>query len=207
MQDDKSCMAFKAEDDYAPSYVTGPNGFRFQCYNAVKMAEELNKLFSARSAERDYIPERATDAMIEAAIAAGPVQDNAISRITIQRMWQAMRSSARSATEASQEPHVYGRECPAGMVQVEFVGVDPKLKQGEYGYRPSHSAFLEVWVDGKRFRIDVGDVQRGDGSTVRGVHIVTSGEIKVDKHSMNALDVWYEKDRATNSPTDRKAHD
>jgi len=41
---------FKAESDYAPSYVTGPNGFRFQCYNAVEMARQLNELF-APSAE------------------------------------------------------------------------------------------------------------------------------------------------------------
>lgn len=45
-----SAAQFAAEDDYAPSYVNGPNGFRFQCYNAKKMAEELNALF-ARSSE------------------------------------------------------------------------------------------------------------------------------------------------------------
>lgn len=37
---------FKAENDYAPAYVTGPNGFRFQCYNAVEMARQLNALFT-----------------------------------------------------------------------------------------------------------------------------------------------------------------
>lgn len=44
-------------------------------------------LSDARSAELSRIP---TEAMIQAAIKAGPVQDNEIARITIRRMWQAM---------------------------------------------------------------------------------------------------------------------
>jgi hypothetical protein len=51
---------FKAEDEYAPAYVTGPNGFRFQCYNAVEMARKLNVLFA--SSATSAISEDARDA-------------------------------------------------------------------------------------------------------------------------------------------------
>lgn len=83
----------------------------------------------------------------------------------------------------------YGKDCPKGMVQIEFVGVDPKLKDGEYGYHPSKSAFLEVYVDGERFRIDVGDVSQGDGSTRRGIHVNGPIYMEVKKTAMNAADI------------------
>jgi hypothetical protein len=83
----------------------------------------------------------------------------------------------------------YGKDCPQGMVQIEFVGVAPALRCNEYGYKPSDSAFLEVYVDGHRFRIDVGNVQRGDGTTRRGLHICGPIDMDVDKHSVNACDV------------------
>lgn len=75
------------------------------------------------------------------------------------------------------------------MVQVEFVGCDLRLKLGEYGWKPTESAFLEVYVDGKRFRIDVGNVVQRDGTIRRGLHI--SGEIgfELNKTAMNAGDV------------------
>lgn len=85
---------------------------------------------------------------------------------------------------------IYGKDCPKGMVQIEFVGVDPKLRQNEYGYVPSESAFIEIYVDGERYRVDVGNVQRRDGSVVRGIHIAGPIDMVVDKHSLNAVDVF-----------------
>lgn len=90
----------------------------------------------------------------------------------------------------SDKEHYFGKDCPVGMVQVEFVGVSPDLKHGQYGYKPCGSAFLEVYVDGKRFRIDVGDFDAGDGTKRRGLHIFTPFDAVVDKHSVNALDIY-----------------
>lgn len=84
----------------------------------------------------------------------------------------------------------YGKDCPTGMVQIEFVGVSPKLKRGEYGWKPSETAFLEVYVDGNRWRIDVGNVTRADGTIERGLHICGPFEMVVDKHSLNAVDLF-----------------
>lgn len=84
----------------------------------------------------------------------------------------------------------FGSACPKGMVQVEFVGCDPKIKRGEYGWKPCESTFLEVYLDGERFRIDVGNFQGPDGSWRRGLHICGPFDMKVDKHSVNALDVY-----------------
>lgn len=88
------------------------------------------------------------------------------------------------------ENKYFGKDCPAGMVQVEFVGCDPKLKNGEYGWKPCESTFLEVYIDGQRFRIDVGNFQAGDGSWRRGLHIYCPFDTVVDKHSVNAMDVY-----------------
>lgn len=78
-----------------------------------------------------------------------------------------------------------GRKCPKGMVQVEFVGCGPADKISEYGWRPVASTFLEVWVDGRRFRIDVGDIQDGR----RGIHIVSEIGIVIKQTACNSLDV------------------
>jgi len=85
----------------------------------------------------------------------------------------------------------FGEDCPKGMVQVEFVGVDPKLRYSDYGWKPSEHAFLEVWVDGRRFRIDVGDYESTKGKR-RGLHVVSEVGLEVDKHSLNAVDLWIE---------------
>lgn len=84
----------------------------------------------------------------------------------------------------------YGKDCPQGMVQVEFVGCDPKTKVGKYGWKPCKSTFLEIYIDGQRFRIDVGNFQAGDGSWRRGLHINGPFDMMVDKYSLNALDIY-----------------
>lgn len=89
-----------------------------------------------------------------------------------------------------EEKKHFGGDCPKGMVQVEFVGCDPKTKYSEYGWKPCESTFLEVYIDGERFRIDVGNFQASDGSWRRGLHIIGPFEMKVDKHSINACDIY-----------------
>lgn len=87
------------------------------------------------------------------------------------------------------EPH-YGKDCPQGMVQIEFVGCDPKARINEYGYKPVESAFLEIFVDGERYRVDVGTFCGPDGVSRRGLHINGPFQMQVDKHSVNAADVY-----------------
>lgn len=93
-------------------------------------------------------------------------------------------------TRDSEEGRFDGHNCPQGMVQIEFVGCDPKLRFSEYGYTPVESAFLEVYVDGLRYRIDVGTFRSTDGGYRRGLHIVGPSDMLVDKHSINAVDVY-----------------
>lgn len=97
---------------------------------------------------------------------------------------------AKGKEEAEKyEPTPFGKDCPVGMVQIEFVGVDPKLKYSPYGWKPSPSAFLEVYVDGQRYRIDVGNFDSFNGIR-RGLHICGPIDMVVDKHSLNAVDVY-----------------
>ena len=91
----------------------------------------------------------------------------------------------------SENKHAFGENCPKGMVQVEFVGVSPALRRGDYGWNPSESAFIEVWVDGFRYRIDVGNVTRSDGTKERGLHICGPIDMTVDRHSLNAVDIFH----------------
>jgi len=96
-----------------------------------------------------------------------------------------------ASTVVPETPHAYGKDCPEGMVQVEFVGCSPTLKQGEYGWLPTKSAFLEVYVDGVRYRIDVGTKDKGKGP-VRGLHIIGSTLMQVDQHSINSVSIYQE---------------
>jgi len=87
------------------------------------------------------------------------------------------------------EGRYFGRDCPVGKVQVEFVGCPPSEKRNEYGWKPVDRAFIEVWVDGKRFRIDVGTFHDGRAER-RGLHIVTEMGVHVEQTAMNAASVW-----------------
>jgi hypothetical protein len=95
--------------------------------------------------------------------------------------------AAQSAPPTPGEAHVYGGA--EGKVQVQFVGVSPSLKQGEYGWRPSDSAFIEAYVDEDCYRIGLGDYESSEG-TRRGLHIVGPFDLAVDKHSINAVDLF-----------------
>ena len=101
-------------------------------------------------------------------------------------------------------PH-FGSDCPKGKVQVEFVGVDPQLRYSEYGWKPSDNAFIEVWVDGHRFRIDVGDLSQHGHPGRRGIHINSFSDMKVD--AMNAWSIMLkedERDAASHQSTEEK---
>lgn len=84
----------------------------------------------------------------------------------------------------------FGKDCPEGMVQIEFVGVSPSLKRSEYGWKPSPSAFLEVYVDGQRFRIDVGNIETFDGKTRRGLHVNGPLDMEIGDRCLNAFSVF-----------------
>lgn len=86
-------------------------------------------------------------------------------------------------------PTFYGKDCPKGMVQVEFVGCDPKEKTSDYGWKPTKSAFLEIYIDGQRFRIEVGDYHDGHAER-RGLYIVGPVDMGCEKHSCNAASIF-----------------
>lgn len=90
----------------------------------------------------------------------------------------------------------YGENCPVGKVQIQFVGVSPVLRVSDYTWKPCNDAFLEIFVDGQRYRIDVGDFEassRKVGSCMRrGLHINGPFDMRVDKHSVNAMDIYTE---------------
>lgn len=100
--------------------------------------------------------------------------------------WNRLKDSNRMpklATEIenvpeSKETH-YGSDCPEGMVQVEFVGCSPENRMGDYGWKPEKSAFMDVWVDGKRFNIQLGDITGNDRVVRRGISINSFAEMKV----------------------------
>ena len=93
----------------------------------------------------------------------------------------------------SEQEKYFGHDCPQGMVQVEFVGCSPKNKISEYGWKPEESAFLEVYVDGERYRIDIGTFHDGRAER-RGLHIVGPIDLLTEKTSLNACSVWVERD-------------
>lgn len=94
----------------------------------------------------------------------------------------------------------YGKDCPKGMVQIEFVGCSPKEKRNDYGWKPTESAFLEVYVDGHRYRINVGTFHDGNAER-RGLHIIGPMDMQIEKTSVNACSVWIESEPAPKQPS------
>jgi hypothetical protein len=82
----------------------------------------------------------------------------------------------------------FGKDCPMGMVQVEFVGCSPSKKRSDYGWAPTERAFLEIYVDGERFRVDVGSFHDGHAMR-RGLHII-GGDMRCEKTAVNACSIW-----------------
>jgi hypothetical protein len=110
------------------------------------------------------------------------------------RMLREALDRAYTPSETKREPgEFYGKDCPQGMVQVEFVGVDPKLRYSDYGWKPSPHAFLEVYVDGQRFSMHVGDMSQFGHEGKRGLHINYPIPAAVENRSINALTITLEK--------------
>ena len=84
---------------------------------------------------------------------------------------------------------IYGKDCPKGKVQIEFVGCAPALKQSDYSWLPTDSAFVEIYVDGDRYRIQVGNFHDGHAER-RGLHIVGPLTLLCEKTSLNACSIW-----------------
>ena len=88
--------------------------------------------------------------------------------------------------------HYFGEDCPAGMVQIEFVGCSPDNKRGDYGWKPEKTAFIEIYVDGNRYRVEVGDFHDGKAQR-RGLHIVTSKmDLQCEKTGANAASLFFD---------------
>ena len=94
------------------------------------------------------------------------------------------------------ENNYYGKDCPVGMIQVEFVGCSPENKIGEYGWKPEKSTFLEIWVDGQRFRIDVGNVSDSNGEMKRGLHINGPFDFEYYRNACNACSLFIKEKEA-----------
>lgn len=92
--------------------------------------------------------------------------------------------------KTSEQEH-FGKDCPRGMVQIEFVGCPPGARLGDYGWKPVDHAFLEIWVDGKRFRIEVGNFHDGRAQR-RGLHIVYNLGVAVEQTSANAASLFFQ---------------
>lgn len=95
----------------------------------------------------------------------------------------------RAFTRKNTGNEYFGKDCPKGKVQVEFIGVDPRLKHGEYGWMPSDRAFADIYVDGERFNIQTGNIMCMDGKSRRGISISFPCDAVVHRHSLNALNI------------------
>ena len=98
---------------------------------------------------------------------------------------------AEPAAGREESKTYYGKDCPVGMVQVEFVGCPPSERYSEYGWKPTKSAFIELYIDGQRYRIDAGDIGQNcfDGKPRRGVHINYPIGATLGDRSINALNL------------------
>lgn len=121
--------------------------------------------------------------------------ENLMSPIIPERMADA-RLFVIQCNEANLHPESdhYGKDCPVGFNQIEFVGCDPAKRRGPYGWIPvERTSFIEVYVDGARFRIDVGDFHDGHAQR-RDLHIVYSMSCAAEQTSLNAASIFF-KDR------------
>ncbi|WP_138438532.1 hypothetical protein [Marinobacter alexandrii] len=86
------------------------------------------------------------------------------------------------------EKITFGKDCPIGKVQVEHIGTSGALAHSKYGWNPGSSAFIEIYVDGIRYRVDVGSKDKGKGP-VRGLHICGPIGMEVDCYAINACSI------------------
>lgn len=95
------------------------------------------------------------------------------------------------SVEDAREQH-FGKDCPKGKVQVEFVSVDPSLRISDYGWKPSDHARIEISVDGQLFQVVLGDVVQFDGTKRRGLHVFIPMGAEVARQSINTVSVLLE---------------
>lgn len=111
--------------------------------------------------------------------------------IALDNAGESIDTVAVSTTDEKEVNHYWGKDCPRGMVQVEFVGCSPNNKRSDYGWKPEKSAFIEVYVDGNRYRITVGDFHDGKAER-RGLHVVTDKcDLVIEKTSLNAASLFF----------------
>ena len=84
----------------------------------------------------------------------------------------------------------FGKDCPAGMVQVEFVNCPPELRYSAYGWQPVRRATLDLYVDGQRFHLELGTVRDLAGVPHRGLSIVTDARLTCAPTARNAVSLW-----------------
>jgi len=74
---------------------------------------------------------------------------------------------------------------------LDFIGVDPARRLGGYRYEAVENFFLEILVDGQRYRIDVGDIgaNLSDGKPRRGIHINFPLGGDLGDRSLNAVNI------------------
>ncbi|BDQ36358.1 hypothetical protein SYK_07180 [Pseudodesulfovibrio nedwellii] len=100
--------------------------------------------------------------------------------------------------EGEERPH-YGKDCPEGMVQVEFVMCDPKDKKGEYGWKPVEKTSVDIYVDGERYLVKVGDYHDGVAER-RGLYVGGPIDMVCEKTNINTCSLF-------RKSTDEDKHD
>lgn len=159
---------------------------------AVEQLRVNAKPEAKHDAEQNKEPKMTTLEKIANAIAFADGWREPFDMHPLQRAVYDKRASAALAVvfPADDGEHHFGKDCPIGKVQIEFVGVNPNLRRSAYSWVPSDNAFLEVYVDGDRYRIDVGNYESAHGGTRRGLHVNCPFDVQIDKHSLNAFDVF-----------------
>lgn len=94
---------------------------------------------------------------------------------------------------SEEKNYYFGIDCPIGKVQVENC-ITYSERRNENGYKPSDSAWLEIYIDGIRFRIYVGNLHYGKALR-RGIHICGPLDMQIEKTSLNACTVWSERSK------------
>lgn len=82
--------------------------------------------------------------------------------------------------------------CPEGKVLVQFVGCGKVEGSSGYRWEPADTGFIEAYVDGTRFRIDLG-ARTGAKGEYRGLRVTTDAEHKTDGQWSNSTTIWLER--------------
>jgi hypothetical protein len=129
-----------------------------------------------------------TEEIVQSEIDAKQLREAADALAALTRKLEEAEAKAKFPADDGQ-PH-YGKDCPKGSVQVEFVTVDPALRHNAYGWVPTdrRKILVDIYVDGVRFCINVGDIGEhcSDGVARRGIHII-GPMANIGNASLNAI--------------------